>query len=129
MIPLSFTLQVAGAVPYEFEDAPEIDPQLECQERNANIRLIVVAVDNEGDAIDISTASSLKMKLLAPDGTVIEKTASLLTSGVDGSMKYDTVPADLIQAGLYKIQGEYTISGKTQTTRWGAFWVRANIDR
>jgi hypothetical protein len=128
MIPLSFTLQVAGAVPYDFEDAPEVDPQLECQERNSNIRLIAVVVDNAEVAIDLSTASSMKIKLLAPDGTTIVKTASLLTSGVDGSMKYDTVPADLIQAGLYKLQAEYTISGKTQSTRWGAFWVRSNID-
>ena len=85
-------------------------------------------VDDAGDPIDISTASSMKLKLLAPDGTVIDKTAALLTSGVDGAMKYDTVPSDLVQAGLYKIQAHYTISGKTQTSRWGAFWVRANID-
>lgn len=129
MIPLTFTLPVAGPVPHEFEDVQEVAPQLqECQEANDNIQLVVVVVDQDEEPIDISTASSLKLILLAPDGTTIEKLAALLTSGVDGAMKYDTVATDLVEAGLYQIQGEYVIAGKTQSTRRGSFRVRANIE-
>lgn len=129
MIPLTFSLPVAGPSPSDFEDILEIDTQdQECNEENDNIRLTVIAVDGSGLPIDISTASSLKVRLLQPDGTTAEKTAALLTSGIDGAMQYTTVAADLEQVGLYIVQGEYVIAGKKQTTRCGKFRVAANIE-
>ena len=128
MIPLNFTLQVAGPAPHDFEDDPqEIDLQ-ECQKNNDDIRLTVYATDQNGVAINLATASALTIKLLRPDGTTASKDASLLTNGIDGAMQYSTNKTDLAESGQYRIQGEYVIGGKTQTTRLGKFRVVSNIE-
>lgn len=123
MIPLNFTLPVGGPVQADLDFLPQ-----GCQTFNDNIQLVVYVVDEAGNAIGLRTATAKKIFLLAPDGTTIERDASFLTSGVDGALKYTTVEGDIKEHGTYQIQAEYTISGKTQTTRLGKFRVGANID-
>lgn len=123
MIPLNFTLPVAGPVTADLDDTPQA-----CQAINDNIQLVVYVVDQDGLPISLREASSKKIALLAPDGTTLLKDASFLTSGVDGALQYTTSVADLKQGGTYQLQAAYVISGKAQTTRWGKFRVGDNID-
>jgi hypothetical protein len=123
MIPLNFTLQVAGDAPGDF-DAP---PQL-CQAVNDQIQLVVTIVDQNGLPINVRSATSRKIVLLTPQGTTIDRAAALYTSGVDGAVAYTTKATDLQLAGTYQIQAQYVIGGQTQTTRWGKFRVGANIE-
>lgn len=123
MIPLNFTLPVAGPV----DAVLDFDVQA-CQTENDNIQLVVYVVDRDGNAISLRDASVKKIVLLAPDDTVITKDASFLTSGVDGALQYTTKIGDLKEDGTYQLQAQYTIGGKVQTTRWGKFRVGANID-
>ena len=123
MIPLNFTLPVAGLVTPDLD----FDPQ-ECQTKNDNIQLIVYVVDADLEIISVRNASSMKIKLLTPSGVTQEYTGSFLTSGVDGAVKYETDAADLKESGTYKIQAQYVIGGETQSTRWGTFRVGPNVD-
>lgn len=124
MIPLEFTLPVAGPITADFDSCL---PQ-QCQEDNDGIQLVVNVVDQNGDPVNLMTASSLEIRLLKPDGTTINKTATVLTSGVDGAVQYTTAAADIAEAGTYEVQAAYVISGKTQTTRRARFRVGENIE-
>lgn len=123
MMQLNFTLPVAGPSPAEFDQTPQ-----KCQAENDNIKLVVFVVDDDGEIVNVRNATELKLRLLAPDSTTIDRAAALYTNGIDGALQYTTVLADLKQAGLYRLQAKYTIAGKTQTTRWGQFRVGANVD-
>ncbi len=123
MIPLEFTLPVAGPVTADLDCVPQA-----CQEENDNIQLVVFVVDAEGNPVNLMTASSLKMRILKPDGTTLERDAALLTSGVDGALEYTSEASDFEESGSYQLQAEYVIDGKTQNTRRGKFRVGANIE-
>jgi len=123
MIPLNFTLPVAGPVTADLDCIPQ-----SCQNENDNIQLVVYVVDQDLEALNLRNASSLKIKVRKPDGTTLERTADFLTSGVDGAIQYASVTTDFTDTGTYQLQAEYVIDGKTQSTRWGKFRVGANID-
>lgn len=123
MIPLEFTLPVAGPVTADLDCIPQA-----CQEDNDNIRLVVAVVDEDGNPINLMTASSKQLLILTPQGTTIAKTASLLTSGVDGKLYYTTAAADLKEVGTYQVQAKFIIGGKLQTTRRAKFRVGENIE-
>lgn len=75
---------------------------------------IITIVDDNGDAVDISGATTKNIKFLKPDETAVTKTADFTTDGSDGKIQYETVDQDLIPAGLWHIQGYVDIgSGDT----------------
>lgn len=123
MIPMTFTLPVAGPVTAELDCIPQA-----CQAANDNISLVVVVVDELGYPLNLRTASAKKLSFLKPDGTTEEKDADFLTSGVDGALVYTTTAEDLKASGTYQVQVAFTISGKVQTTRWAKFRVGPNIE-
>ncbi|MES2155453.1 MAG: hypothetical protein V4510_09995 [bacterium] len=123
MIPLNFTLPVAGPVTADIDNAPQ-----ECQRSNGGIQIVVYAVDQAGAPVNLRAASAMKIRLLRPDGTTVERDAAFLTSGVDGALALAAAPADLAQVGTYQVQAEYVLAGKTQSTRRARFRVGANID-
>lgn len=122
MLPLTFTLRVAGAVPGDFDGTPQ-----SCQAANDDVQLVAYVVDEAGNPVNVRNASALALLLQRPDGTTRKLAATLLTSGLDGALAYTLGAADLPQAGLYRLQAAYTITGKAQTTRWGTFRAEANI--
>jgi len=82
--------------------------------------VLELIVEENGAAVDISAASNLKMVLVKPDGTRIEKTAVLSGTGTDGKMRYTTIAGDLDQAGEWLYQGSLTVgtwSGVTDVLR------------
>jgi hypothetical protein len=68
-------------------------------------------VDENGDILDLSSATSVEMWFEKPAATegdapeVVERTATLVTDGTDGLAKYVTVASDLDRAGNWRVQG------------------------
>lgn len=123
MIPLDFTLPIAGPVTADLDCLPQA-----CQAENDSIQLTVYVVDQDGNSVNLREASVKKIALLTPQGTTILKDAGFLTSGVDGALQYTTTAADLLEAGTYQLQAVFVLAGNAQTTRWSKFRVGANID-
>lgn len=123
VIPLNFTLPIAGPVSADLDCIPQ-----QCQEENDNIQLVVNVVDQAGNPVDVRDSSEAHLVLLKPDGTTLKYPASFLTSGVDGALQYVTEAGDLKQVGTYQVQATFTIGGKFQSTRREKFRVGADIE-
>jgi hypothetical protein len=63
-----------------------------------------VTVSDSGVVVNLSTASTKEIILSKPSGDKLTKTASLVTDGSDGKIKYVTVANDLDVIGLWKLQ-------------------------
>jgi hypothetical protein len=68
-------------------------------------------VDEEGDVLDISGASELKMGFIKPDQTVVEFDAELVNDGTDGILQYVTADGDVDQVGRWQAQPYVVIDG------------------
>ena len=80
--------------------------------KKGNIGVVIerTLVDPDGQIINISSASTKKLKLKYPDGTTAEFTAAFSSNGSDGKIRYVTASADdLDQAGHYQAQFYYVI--------------------
>lgn len=99
-----------------------------CQVGDTGIVLIVVIVDHYDEPINISTATSMKIKLQLPDGTTVDKTATFVTNGSDGQIQYVTQTGDLAEQGLYLVQGEVVLPGVEVSSKRGKLWVDVNVD-
>ena len=88
---------------------------------------IKVTVVKAGAAVNISTATTLKILLVKPDATLLTKTAVFDSDGSDGKMKYVTIAGDLDQEGVWQIQGELTMTGLKHTAD-GSFMVGKTLD-
>tara|TARA_Y100000004_G_scaffold192419_1_gene252920 strand:+ start:546 stop:851 length:306 start_codon:yes stop_codon:yes gene_type:complete len=87
----------------------------------------LITVQDDGVAVDISSAVSRHIKLKKPSSTVLDRTGTLYTDGTDGKMYYDAVAGDLDEAGDYKIQGKVIFSAGTFSTDVKKFKVHCNI--
>ena len=94
---------------------------------DVGVQLVVQVLDQDGVPVDVSTASSLVIRIGYPDGTSADRTASLLTTGTDGRIKYLTISGDLPQAGDHSIQARVTIAGSLKSSQLGMFVVNQNI--
>lgn len=83
--------------------------------------------DQDGTVVDISAASTKQLKFRKPDGTVLEKAATLTTDGTDGKMQYATISGDLNLAGQWKVQGYVVIGSGTWHTDEYVFTVHTNL--
>lgn len=61
--------------------------------------------DQDGMAMNLSTYDALRILIGRPDGTTLEKTAVLTSSGTDGKMRYVSVADDFNTQGTYHLQG------------------------
>ncbi len=87
-------------------------------------RLIVV-VEEDGEPLDISTATAKTLELTKPDGTVESKTAVFFTDGTDGKLLYTTIAGDMDVEGLWYVRGCFTLGGWVGRTRRIALRVEA----
>ena len=123
MIAVSFQLHVAGTPSLSFA-APT--PNF-FQVANAGIQILVQLLDEDQEPLNISGATALTLAFQLPDGTLISKTASYLSNGIDGQIYYVTTASDFIEAGLTYVQAQVTVGGATLTTAWAIFTVHANL--
>lgn len=104
----------------------------------AAVRLIVQFIDpvltaennNVPVPLDIAGATNLLIGLLFPDTTTaINYDGAFVTDGSDGEVYYDTVyNTDLVQLGLFQIQGKATLGSSVVLTEKGYFQVVTNVD-
>lgn len=73
-------------------------------------------VDQDDLVVDISLATTKTLKFRKPDASTATKTASFVTDGTDGKLKYTTVTNDLDQAGDWKAQAVVVFTGSA--TQW-----------
>ena len=123
MIAVSFQVQVGGTPSLSFA-APT--PNF-FQVANAGIQILVQLLDEDQEPLNISGATALTLAFQLPDGTLISKTASYLSNGIDGQIYYVTTASDFIEAGLTYVQAQVTVGGATLTTAWAIFTVHANL--
>lgn len=70
-----------------------------------------LTITEDGAAVDVSLATTKQIKFLAPNGTLLTKTATFTTDGTDGQIEYATVADDLSLPGKWQIQAHVAISG------------------
>lgn len=92
-------------------------------------RLVAPNVDTGVlEAKDVSTATTIKLLLVDPDGDVRTLDADFTTDGTDGYVEYVTVDGDLDVPGHYQYQFRLTIAGKPHTSSAGHFQVDPALD-
>lgn len=74
------------------------------------------AKDEDGTVINIASATVKKIIFKKPDGTKVEKNASLVNTGSDGLFEYVTVSGDLNLIGIWRVQGYVKIG----TSEWNS---------
>lgn len=87
----------------------------------------VTFLDDDGTALDISTATTRQILLAKPDDTVLTNAAAFVTDGTDGKIEYVAVTTDIDQAGSWRVQGKVVTPTATWTTRVEEFPVEANL--
>jgi|TARA_Y100000593_G_C4279198_1_gene321853 hypothetical protein len=82
---------------------------------------------DDGSVVDVSSASAVEVLLMGPDDTATTKTATLVSDGTDGKVKYVTVSGDIETAGTWKIQGKVTFASSVYNSDVHTFTVYKNL--
>ncbi len=84
-------------------------------------------VSGTATVLDVSGASALELVFKSPSGVAATKTASLVTDGTDGKIKYTTVDGDLNEVGTWRLQAKISIGGGVFRSDVGSFKVYENL--
>ena len=87
----------------------------------------LATIQDNGTVVDISSASQIQMIFRRPSDEVFYRVGSLLTSGVDGKVYYDTVSGDLSNVGMHKLQAKVYLPSGTYYTDIYSFQVNCNL--
>jgi hypothetical protein len=91
---------------------------------------VIFEVQEDGAALNISTATSLRLYFKGPsDSAAVEKTAVFNTDGTDGKLKYTKSAADDVndEAGEWKVQAGFTLGAYQGRTSIESYQVSANL--
>lgn len=73
----------------------------------------LTVVDQDGDIVDLSNATTRQIIFRKPNGTTLTKTATVVTDGQDGRMQCISAEGDIDKLGLWRWRGYVvTTSGK-----------------
>ncbi len=86
-----------------------------------------VVIQEDGVAIDISTATTQQILFAKPDGTKLTKTSVFKTDGTDGVIQYTTISGDIDTDGIWRIQGHVILTSSEFFTDIGQFEVERNL--
>jgi hypothetical protein len=86
-----------------------------------------ITVMNGTAVLNVSNANNISIIFQKPDGSDLTKTASLITNGTDGKIKYATVAGDLDQIGTWQIQARVDFGASVFSTDIQKFKVYRNI--
>lgn len=87
----------------------------------------LATIQDNGTVVDISSASQIQMIFRRPNDEVFYRVGSLLTSGIDGKVYYDTVSGDLSNVGMHKLQAKVYLPSGTYYTDIYSFQVNCNL--
>ena len=88
---------------------------------------LLVTIKDDGIAVDLSSATSLSLYIKKPDGTILNRTATLDSDGTDGKISYVTISGDLDVAGVYKLQAKIALSSGSFYSSTDTFKVHCNL--
>lgn len=86
-----------------------------------------ITVMNGAVPLDVSNADNIYIIFQKPDSSDLIKTASLITNGTDGNIRYTTVSGDLDQVGTWQIQAKVDFGASVFSTDIQKFKVYRNI--
>lgn len=86
-----------------------------------------ITVMNGTAVLDVSNADNISIIFQKPDGSDLIKTASLITDGTDGNIRYTTIVGDLDQVGTWQIQAKVDFTASVFSTDIQKFKVYRNI--
>lgn len=89
-------------------------------------RFLATIKDN-GEVVNISNASQVQMIFRRPSDELFYRVGSLLNSGINGQVYYDTVAGDLIDPGMHKLQAKVYLPSGTYYTDIYSFQVHCNL--
>lgn len=84
--------------------------------------------DNDGNIMDLSSASVKRFDFNKPDRTTMSKSASFFTDGTDGILSYITSTAEINQLGIWEIQAYLEMGGGEFTSTIVRFKVSEIIN-
>ena len=87
----------------------------------------LATIQDNGTVVDIASASQIQMIFRRPNDEVFYRVGSLLTSGIDGKVYYDTVSGDLSNVGMHKLQAKVYLPSGTYYTDIYSFQVNCNL--
>ena len=83
--------------------------------------------DENGNPVDISSASTKQFIIVKPDGTKVTKDTSFITDGTDGKMGYTVESGVFNLAGVYRVQSYIKIGSKEFHSNISTFKVYDNL--
>ena len=86
-----------------------------------------ITVMNGTAVLNVSNANSINIIFQKPDGSDLTKTATLVTNGTDGNIRYTSVSGDLDQIGTWQIQARVNFGASVFSTDIQKFKVYRNI--
>ena len=86
-----------------------------------------ITIQDGDTAVDISTATTKQLIFTKPSGDQLTKTASFVTDGTDGVIKYLTIADDLDEVGNWQLQGYVVIGTYSWHTDIARFKVHRNL--
>lgn len=66
--------------------------------------LFIFTIQESTSPVNLSSALVRQMLFKTPSGSILTKSASLVTDGTDGKIKYATVSGDLSVAGAWSLE-------------------------
>jgi hypothetical protein len=84
-------------------------------------------VKDGASIVDISDLDTLQVIFRKPDGTTLTKTATYVTDGTDGLMKYIIAEGDIDVAGMWRVQGRVSNSEQNWYSDIQSFKVFPNL--
>ena len=88
----------------------------------------ITIVDENEEAMNLSTASSKLIYLRKPNRDVLTKTASFYTNGTDGILQYTAVTGDWSVAGHWAVEAKVVIGTATYNSEIGSFLVKGTVN-
>jgi hypothetical protein len=65
---------------------------------------LIVTVQSSGQILDLSSYSSILLKIKKPDSSTISRSGIIYSTGLDGKFYYNSASGDFNLAGYYKLQ-------------------------
>lgn len=82
-----------------------------------------LTLTQDGTAQDISSYTTRQFLFVSPAGTSVTKTATFLTDGADGILKYIFQDGDISDAGVWTVSAQISKTGVRLTSSHHIFHV------
>ncbi|HMU74537.1 MAG TPA: hypothetical protein PKD69_02095 [Elusimicrobiota bacterium] len=89
--------------------------------------VFTVTVKEGSVVVDLSSSTAKQIKFRKRSGSILTKTASFVTDGTDGKIKYTTIAGDLDESGPWSIQAVLTFGTNVWSTDIKPFTVHHNV--